>query len=345
MADPIDDGGIFARQAALARAMGSPFVAEVLEAGLRQIGRAPRTAAMIDRWPGDRLADAVALRFNGALHALARRGATPALAALYRDLDGDFDGVIGAVLAQEDGFIAEWMKGAPQTNEVGRSAAIWAALTVAAKELGLPFELIELGSSAGLNLNLARYGYDLGGVRGGDGESPVQLRPEWRGPAPVPAAVRIAGARGVDIDPLDIRTAEARERLMAFVWADQRPRMERLAAAIAIAEAHPPRIDRADAADWIEARLAEPQPAGTARIVFHSIVLQYLPPERRARVRDTIIAAGRRATVVRPFGWIAFEWEAARDCAGLTLTLWPGGDARRLADCHAHAAWIAWQPG
>jgi len=345
MTDMIDKDGTFTRQAAMAREMGSPFVADVLEAGLRQIQRAPHTAAMIDRWTGGRQGDAVALRFNGALHALARRGATPGLAALYRDLDGDFDAVLGEVLEQEDRFIAEWMKGAPQTNEVGRSAAIWAALMVAARDIALPFELIELGSSAGLNLNLAHYGYDLGGLTSGDPASLVQLRPEWRGPMPEPADVRIVSARGVDIDPLDIRKADARERLMAFVWADNGERMDRLAAAIRIAEMHPPRIDRADAAEWIEARLAEPQAAGVTRAVFHSIVLQYLPPDGRERVHGAIEDAGRHATAERPLAHIAFEWDTARNCAGLTLTLWPGGSVRRLADCQAHGAWIAWQGG
>ncbi|WP_157215657.1 DUF2332 domain-containing protein [Flavisphingomonas formosensis] len=345
MADSIDDGGEFARQAAMARDMGSPFVAQVLEAARRHIAMAPRTAARIAAWPGDRMADAVALRVNGALHALARRGVTPALTALYRELAGDFDAAIGEALAQQDAMIAEWLNGPPQTNEVGRSAAIWAALMTAARDMDLPFELLELGSSAGLNLNLMRYGYDLGGVRGGDPASPVQLRPQWRGPSPQSAEVRILAARGADLDPLDIREAQARERLTAFVWADDRQRAARLAAAIAIAEAHPPRIDRADAADWIEARLAEPQAEGVARAVFHSIVMQYLPMERRERVRATIEAAGARATAQRPLAWIAFEWDKARDCAGLTLTRWPGGIARRLADCQAHGAWIDWQGG
>ena len=58
----------------IARALGSPFVASVLEAGERHLRRAPRTAALIETWPGDPSAAALAMRFTAAIHARARRG-------------------------------------------------------------------------------------------------------------------------------------------------------------------------------------------------------------------------------------------------------------------------------
>lgn len=341
-----DDGGEFLRQAAICRAMGSPFTARVLEAASRVFARAPRTAAMITAWPGARGAAAVALRFSGGMHALALRRANPALAGLYADLDGDFDTVIGDALVAEDDFMARWMTGVPQTNEVYRAGAIVAGLAVASARLGgLPFELLELGSSAGLNLNLHRYAYDLGGVALGDRASALRIEPEWRGDPPPSAPVDILSACGVDIDPLDLSDPATRERLRAFVWPDQPARRERLEAAFAIAAAHPPRIDRADAVDWIAARLAEPQTDGVARAVFHSIVLQYLPREGREAVRAVIAAAGERATAERPLAWVIFEWDPARSNVLLRVQTWPGGEMTRLATCHAHCAWIAWGAG
>ena len=334
---------VFSLQAGVARQMGSEFVARVMEAGARQLPQAPITQTMIAHWSGDPWGDAVALRFGGALHALARQEATPGLAALYRDLHGDFDKVLADALRQEDGTIAGWLRSAPQTNEVGRSAAIWAALAVSAERHGSSFELLELGSSAGLNLNLGLYGYELGGIASGDLRSPVVLKPEWRGgPPPHRRDIVIRRARGVDLAPLNVRDPVARERLSAYVWPDDHARAVRLERAMTIAIEHPPSVDQADAADWIEHRLEVEQEAGIARVVFHSIVLQYLPAPARARVQAAIQAAGHRATPERPLVWIAFEWDPARTRAALRLRSWPDGYDRELATCQAHAAWIDW---
>ncbi|KQS05126.1 hypothetical protein ASG11_02950 [Sphingomonas sp. Leaf357] len=330
------------RQASVARRLGSPFVARILEAGQRQLSHAPTTRQMIANWPGDPARAAMAMRFNGALHALARRGGVPALGELYARKGGDFDGPVAAALAQEDDFIATWMRRTPQTNEVGRSAAIVLALLVAHADHGLPFELLELGSSAGLNLNLARYSYDLGGVVIGDSASNVRLSPHWTGPAIRPAAIDVVSARGVDIDPLDPADAATRERLLAYVWADQPERAERLERALAIARDHPPRIDRGTAADWIERQLLGPQDEGVCRVVFHSMVLQYLHADDRARVASAIQAAAGRASAKRPLVWIQYEWNADRTDVVLQTTSWPGGIKRDLARCHAYAAWIDW---
>ena len=122
--------------------------------------------------------------FRSGLHALARKQVSTELSRLYQGLDGDFDDIIGMTLAAHDRFLHDWLDSPPKTNEVGRAAAIMAMMLVAADHYPLPFELLELGSSAGLNLNMRLYGYDLGGVLAGDPDSPVRLHPDWRGPPP-----------------------------------------------------------------------------------------------------------------------------------------------------------------
>ncbi|RYY37610.1 MAG: DUF2332 family protein [Sphingomonadales bacterium] len=335
--------GELRRQSRIARALGSPFVAAVLEAGDRQLHHAPQTNNLIQGWPDDPSAAALAMRFNAALHALARRGDSPALSALYQGAHRDFDGVIGQTLAAQDGFIARWMQTPTQTNEVARAAAFAAALMVLRRETGMPAELLEVGSSCGLNLNLARYAYDLGGTPAGDWDSSVRVRPEWRGMAPAAAPVEVVGARGVDLNPLDAGDAGARARLLAFVWADQPRRIERLKAALRLARTFRPRVDRADAIAWLPERLAEPQRSGVCRVVFHSMVLQYLGAANRQAVIDAIDSAGAHATDERPLARISFEWTPERDEVHLTLTRWPFGERRVLAICHPYGDWIDWR--
>ena len=335
--------GELARQADRCRAMGSPFIANILDAADRQLFLAPLTAAALRNWPGDLAAAAVALRVNGALHALARRGSPRYLAALYRREHDDFDGAVAVALSQSDQFIADWIRHPTQTNEVARAAAIMSALMVAPLTRTMPFELLELGSSCGLNLNLDRYDYRLGPVRAGDPSSIVRIAPEWRGPPPPVRPVSIAAARGVDLQPLFASDAAHRERLLSFVWADQSARSKRLEGALQIATEQPPRVDQGHAATWLAERLAEPQETGRCRAVVHTMVLQYLTAGERQHISAMMAIAGDKASPDRPLIWIGFEWTLDRRAVELRLTSWPTGNSVVLATCHPYGDWLEWR--
>jgi hypothetical protein len=245
-------------------------------------------------------------------------------------------------LREYDAALLAWLDSPPQTNEVARSGALWPGVMEVARRFGPTIELIELGSSAGLNLNMDRFGYDFGGTEAGDPASPLQLKPEWTGPAPAPVDVTIVARIGADQNPLDIAQDAVAETLLAYVWPDQKQRVARIEAAIALAKSFPPPLEQGDAADWIEARLATPQSEGVARIVFHSITLVYLSPEGRARVAAALARAGAAATEDRPLAWLSMEFHARVRTAELRLTLWPGGETRLLARVHPHGAEIEW---
>lgn len=332
----------FARQAETCRSTGSTFVASVLEAVDRQLSHAPLSSRLVRGWRGDPAAAAIALRVNGALHALARRGKPAYLAELYRGEHDDFDGAVAAALSQEDQFIADWIRHPTQTNEVARSAAIMSALMAFAARRPMPFEILELGSSCGLNLNLARYAYELGTASAGDPSSAVRIAPQWRGADPPVAPVSIAAARGVDLNPLSASDPAHRERLLSFTWADQPARSRRLQAALLTAVVHPPRVEQGDAKLWLAERLAEPQPPGVCRAVVHTMFTQYLSDDGRRDVADTIAEAGAKATAERPLVEIGLEWTADRQEVQLRLTTWPDRETTVLAKAHPYGDWIEW---
>ena len=322
--------------------MRAPVYERLSAAIAEGLTRDTRIGARVLDWPGDPSADALPLRLLGGVNALVRARRDEALAAVFA---GDLDGAEAALanaLRDHDDELLPWLDGPPQTNEVGRAAAIVAALLVVAERLGQPVELLELGSSGGLLLNLARYNYDLGGVAVGDPASPLVIRPEWRGAPPPSAQLEVHAARGVDIQPLDLGDPATRERLLTYIWPEQPERLARLETAMGLARAYPPRIDRADGADWLEQRLVELQSPGVTRVVFHSVALQYFPPAGRERVRAAIEAAGARATLGRPLAWISFEMDPARGTMMLRLRTWPDGEDAELAACHPHATWIEW---
>lgn len=333
----------FARQAEWAAKLGSPFMELLCGLLGERLDRSTAAGRRVLDWPGraDSLSDALPLRLTGGLHALVRRGEAPGLAVCYPpNALPDEEALWAAlrpVLARPD--LLPWLDGPPQTNEVGRSAVLMSGLLVVADLFPQPVELLELGASAGLNLLLDRYGHDLGGVRAGDPESALQLKPEWKGAPPPDAPVEVARRRGVDLHPLD--SGRDGDRLLAYVWPDQERRLAQLEAALAIAAGEPPEVEQGDAADWVEARLAERQEAGVTRVVLHSIAFQYFPEATKARIEAAMEATGTQASFAAPLAWLRYEHEGGERIE-LRLRAWPSGEERLLAHCHPHGSKVEW---
>lgn len=323
----------------------TPLTVAVLRAALGALDRGSATGRRVLAWSGNARGsgDSVPLRLAGGLHALARAGVDPALSRLYAGELGLAETVIPDMLARFDAQLLPWLDLPPQTNETGRAAAIMAALLLLADDFGLPFELVELGASAGLNLNMDRFGYRLGDMIAGDPAAPVQLAPVWHGDSPPAARVEVVARRGVDQAPIIVSDPAERERLIAYCWADQPDRMARLEAALALADRFPPPLARGDAADFAEAALAEPQAEGVARVVYHTIFWTYLPPDKQARIEAALARAGAVATRDRPLAWARYELTGEGGVAGLWLTVWPGGKTRRLATGHPHVKHLEWR--
>jgi hypothetical protein len=325
---------------------GAPITARVCRALATGLDRSTATGRRVLDWPGTYIADALPLRLVAPYHALFRSRAVPELDALFtnhaKNNAADDAAAIRASTALKDTWIVDWLDGPPQTNEPARSANFMAALLVLANRFGMPFELLEIGSSAGLNLLIDRYRYDLGGVLAGPEDSPVLIKPDWRCSSPPTAEVRISSVRGVDIAPIDVTDPVAAERLMAYIWVDAPERTARVEAAIRMIEVQPVDMMHGDAADWIEARLAEPQAPGTCRVLAHSIVWQYLPSATQARIAAAMERAGTVATAERPLAWVRMEPDDIRKGIEVYLQAWPGLPETQLARTHPHGAWIEW---
>jgi hypothetical protein len=333
----------FRQQADACRLLRSPLTAAVVETLADSLDQDTRTGARTLGWQGDPLAEVVSLRLAGALHALARSGRDAELSGLYAQQQGDFSGILQRVLSEWDDWLYPWLDNPPQTNEVGRSGALMPGLMVAAKILDMPIELLEIGASAGLNLNLDRFHYYLGGHEFGPADAKVRLSPQWQGAAPEGEWPRITSRTGVDQNPLDVNDDGVAERLLAYCWPDQQERLARLEAAITLACTFPPEVECGDAADWIEARLTEPQAEGCARIVMHSVFWQYVPAAAQARIEAAILGAAKQASAARPLGWLSFEPDPGElGPMQLRLKPWPSGEDLHLATCHPHGTWVEW---
>lgn len=333
-------------QAEHCRCSDAPVTARVIQAMLPLLGGETACGRRMRDWPGLSAEDAMPLRLCGGFHYLHLRGAEPRLAPIYAGQVTDqnaIDAIIGEVTRDHDGWLLTWFDGPPQTNEAARSAGLMAGLLWLSEKLGPRFEINEMGASAGINTMMERYAFDLGGVRAGPSDSLMRIVPEWRGPPPPAAQVDFAAIRGCDVNPVDLTDPEAALRLKSYVWAESAHRLARIDVAIALAHAARPQVERADAGAWVEKRLAEPQEDGATRVLLHSIVWQYLPPETRLQIEGAMKKGGAAATRQRPLAWLQLETNRVTFRHELRVRYWPGGeDWTLLGQAHAHGAWVEW---
>lgn len=294
--------------------------------------------------------DVIGLRLTGALHHLVLDNADDGLVAQYPPQTLNearlFEAVCGAILQHAD-FIDEYLNSPPQTNEVGRSAILLPALLQLSRRHQRPFNLFELGASAGLNQGLAHFSYDYDAWQWGDKSSPVQLACEWRGapPAVTEGSIKIANAMGCDITPVAIQTKAQQTRLTSYVWPDQPERLARLGGALSVAHTHPPIVEKSGAAAWLSNVLDVPA-IGHHSLIMHTIMWQYMPPDEQQNCTEIIGKFGSQGSAEAPVSWLRFEADGKAPGGLLSLTHWCGdndhGATIELARADYHGKWIEW---
>jgi hypothetical protein len=293
------------------------------------------------------------LRLAGALHRLVLERRAPELALHYPSVGGTapVDEAWPAArraIAEHLDVLREAVRRPVQTNEVGRSAALYGGLLHLVAATGLPVRLLEIGASAGLNLLVDRFAFDIAeGVVLGDPDSPVRLHRPWQGNLPpYDVVLHVLDRAGCDPSPLDPASAEDRLTLTSYVWADQLERFDRLRGALKLAAEHGVAVDRLPASEFLARELAVPRD-GVVTVVWHSVVWQYFAKPERATVEQLLAAAGAAATERAPLAHLRLEPSrvvGTRDFGfSVQLTTWPGGGQRVLAEAEGHGPPVVWQ--
>lgn len=334
----------FRMQAVWAASLGSPFTACLLIGLSEDIGTGGPLDRLLAPIPGTGASNA-SLRLTGALHALVLEGRDAELAARYPSAQPFWDpfqvrDVARAALSRHEDWIAGFLRTAPQTNEVRRAIGLIAGFD----GLTGPFHLLEVGASGGLNQFIGDFEYRTPAwSRAGVPDAPV-IDTHWTGAPPeLDARFEVAGWAGCDLAPIDIRNDTARKRLRAYIWPDQPERLARLDGALALAGSGWQAPEQADAADWLEARLAGELPEGTT-VVFHSIAWHYFSTETAERASAAIEAAGARADAGHRLAWIRMEHDTVFGAPGrgyrIDRRTWPSDAHAFIARVDPHLRWL-----
>ena len=246
-----------------------------------------------------------------------------------------------------------------QTNDVGRAALIYLALSPIAADSQAPLGLVDIGTSAGLNLHLDRFTYRFHDEDGGEVRLPggaPELDCLVRG-ATVDAVLdtslpRIGNRLGVDPSPIDPRDPEEARWLLACLWPDQIERVDRLRAALTVAADHRNEVEilTGSGVDRVAEGVERARAAGCLPVVVNTWSLTYFSPSDRVNYVEELDRLGANDDLA----WIYLEapnetpelpWgEVDRNISLSVLRHihWKGGQCseRTVGIAHPHGRWI-----
>jgi hypothetical protein len=287
---------------------GAPESWRLTAALFEAIGAHDELLTRLAELPADRLP---ALLGSAAVAYLVRRDQPAELAGYFPEAgsaqppfdDGFFSSFRAFCSARLDALAEICRQHRYQMNEVARCAHI--ALGIAAATAGSdePVALVDLGTGAGLGLQLDRFRYQVGTGAFGPAGSGLALDCEVRGAVAPPEArlPPITARIGVDINPVDLADPAARAWLQACA-PPEAAALTRLAAAMDIARRHPAPIIAGDVVDALP-RVLDRLPAGQRVIVTDAYTAVFLPEPRRAELAAVLAQAGQE----RPVTWLSLD--------------------------------------
>jgi hypothetical protein len=331
--------------------LGSRMYAELLADLATDVESNGSSARVLAGHEDDPASAVVGLRLLGAVHRLVLSGQAPALAVHYPSVGGAYVDraaawrELAATLEAHDEFVRSLLSRAPQTNEVGRAAALVGGLLFAVDRFGLPVRLYEIGASAGLNLRADWYRYIFDSSAWGDLESPVVLDPAWSGAVPPwHHTVEVIERVGCDVAPIDPTTPEGQLTLLSYVWPDHTERFVRLRAALGVATRVPVQLVDSTAGEFVSRLRLQ---LGTTTVLWHSVVLQYLHAEERSQLSADLHRLHSSASPEAPFVQLSFEPQHSPGATPdffVTMHASPDGEERILGTAPGHGVPVHWFP-
>ena len=244
------------------------------------------------------------------------------------EIDGFF---IDFVLEHEEEIVEIGRTRYTQTNECRRGVALLAGIWEAPFDR---FHLIDVGTSAGLNLAIDRYSYRWNDLTWGSGSS-LEIAAESRGALPRVRDIEILSRIGLDLNPIDPGDPDQRLWLESAVWPEHHERRDRLRAALEVLRTVPVEFVAGDALRTLP-EVFDRLPFDEPVVVMNSMVLIQWDPSDRERL-DSLVATERSR---RPVHRVSMEWFAGQRPDASELTVDSGEGWRHVGWVHHHGEWV-----
>jgi hypothetical protein len=228
-----------------------------------------------------------------------------------------------------------------QTNVVGRCAYLMPAFGIVSTHAeGRPLALIDVGTSAGLNLIWDKYRYSYSNGREfGLSDSTVRLESKVVGekfpelPSNYP---KVASRVGIDMAPVDLTNPDDLLWSRSLIWPEHPHRASVFDGATAILTQNPPTLFSGDALDLLPGIL-ETVPDDTVPCVFHCHTLNQFTLQARKIFREII----ETASAIQAIYLVSAEGGT------LVVSRCDSGAWSVLAsaNCDPHGWWVEWLEG
>jgi hypothetical protein len=245
--------------------------------------------------------------FFGAIHYLLMNGTNHKLSEFYLSItnhpkkaENAYPAFVDFCQKYSDKIIELLKIKIVQTNEVRRCSYLYPLFSHIYRLSKTPLALIEIGTSAGLQLFVDKYRYSYGSVDVfGNPDSEVNLTSVFKGEKMALQQMslpEVATRIGVDLHINDVRNTEDYLWLNALIWPEHNERRELFEKAASFVWNHPLRLIEGDGVEILDSLVAS-IPEDQVVCVFHTHVANQMPIETKAKLLRQITEIGNHRDI------------------------------------------------
>lgn len=263
----------------------------------------------------------------------------PSIVANPKDKNDAFPYFKAFCMAHKEEIIALLQTKLVQTNEVRRCGYLYPVFCYIYEKTNKPLALIEIGTSAGLQLLWDKYAYRYNNDEiYGSAHSGLTISAQIKGDKTPflqrispPVATRI----GVDLNTIDLNNETERQWLKALIWPEHEERLQMFEQASNIVKEHPIKLVDGDGVGLLE-KFVQDILADTTVCVFHTHVANQMPEEVKHDLLNKVKSIGNKRDIFHIYNNI--------QDLNLHLDYYVNGVAyeQTIAETDGHGRWFKW---
>ncbi len=229
-----------------------------------------------------------------------------------------------------------------QTNEVRRCAYLYPVFCRVYEMAKKPLALIEIGTSAGLQLLWDQYSYNYGRrAIFGKADSTITISSELKGEmsmsllsAPPPVSKRI----GIDLHTIDVNDEEEKMWLTSLIWPEHTERLSLFGKAASLMKEFPVDLVKGDGIRLLP-HYAETIPESSVICIFHTHVANQMTDASKVELLQSVKSIGKERDVFHIYNNIQDRY--------LHLHCHLNGEEAMytVAETEGHGRWFRWLLG